>query len=280
MRFEQLKAAAGRLSAAVLLLVLAALVGCQSTKAKSDLLRMDGADGVYGRGHAISGKMIAGRLRYSMQSILTGRDPSQSCNRTEATAAETGFQLRIESCAPLEGFAPPAALLMPILLRTIDELRTYFPSVDVKEAKFVMLPFGTRRHVAQRGWRKPDDLRLSFAFWWSDEGNEALRAVIRSFAHEVTHLALKVERKGVSSEKSEFLASVSENCIELAVFGDIDNEHVEASDDIVSSRVASESLLKSVRGSKLANATMRDRFQEEGASGVQQFCRETLATSR
>jgi hypothetical protein len=279
MRSERPRAAAGRLPAAAAFLLGAVLAGCQSTRAKSELLSMDGADGVYARGHAISGRMIAGRLRYSMQSFLTGRDPSQSCIRTETTAAESGFLLRVESCAPGEDFAPPAALLIPALLETTAELRTYFPGLQVKEAKFVMVPFGTRHHVAQRGWRKPEDLRLRFAFWWSDEGDEALRAVIRSFAHEFTHLALKVERKGISSEEGEFLASVSENCIELAVFGDIDNEHVDASDDIMASRVESASLLRSVEGSRLANATMRARFQKHGASGVEQFCRESLTTS-
>lgn len=281
MRSKQRKGVAGRLSATTLLiLVTAVLSGCQSTRARSDLLRFDGTDGVYARGHAVSGRMIAGRLHYSMQSILTGKDPSQSCNRTESTADDNGFLLRVESCASVEDFAPPATLLMPVLLKTTAELQTYFPGVQVKEAKFVMVPFGTRHHVAQRGWRKPENLRLSFAFWWSDEGDEALRAVIRSFAHEFTHLALKVDSKGVSSEESEFLASVSENCIELAVFGDINNEHVDASDDIVSSRVETASLLKSVEGSRLANATMRARFQGEGASGVQLLCREMLTTSR
>ncbi len=276
MKSKQCKSVAGNLSATVACMLCMAVLGCQSTKARSDLLRMDGADGVYARGHAVSGGMIAGKLRYSMRSILTGRNPSQSCGRTESTAAESGLLLRIESCAPVEGFAPAAAWFMPTLLKTTAELRTYFPHLDVKEVKFVLLPFATRHHTTQRGWRKPDNLRLSFAFWWSNEGDEALRAVIRSFAHEYTHLALKVEREKVSSEKSEFLASVAENCIELAVFGNMDNEHVDASDDIMASRVTSESVLKSVRGSRLANATMRARFQAEGASGVQLFCREAL----
>jgi hypothetical protein len=280
MRLKQRQTVAGSLSAtAAFVLVIALLAGCQSTRARSDLLRMDGADGFYARGHAVSGRMIAGRLRYSMQSILAGKYPSQTCHRTESNAAEAGIVLRIESCAPVEGFAPTAASLMPTLLNTTAELRTYFPGLRATEVKFVLVPFGTRHRVAHRGWRKPGDLRLSLAFWWSNESDEALRAGIRSFAHEYTHLALKVEREKLASEEGEFLASVSENCIELAVFGNIDNEHVDVSDDIMAGRVASESLLKSVNGSRLANATMRARFQEEGESGVRLFCRETLQAS-
>lgn len=268
---------AGRFLAVTLLLGLSATVaGCASTSARNELLRIDGSDGVYARGHSVSAKMIGGRLYYRMQSVLGGKEAALACRHSEAVSVDGLLAVSLKNCLPGGGDGLNAASLLPPLEQAQTELHTYFAGVAATQVAIVALPFGTRHYNSQRGWRNPEALALKFAVWWNDEGDISLREAVRSFSHEFTHLAVKAKRMQVSREDGEMLASTFENCIEFAVFGDISIDPDDVGDEILLERVKSESLRKSIAGSRAANNEIHDWLRENNLDDIRQRCRETL----
>lgn len=275
--FFRLTAVAGRFPAtAVLLGLIVMLAGCRSSSVRDEVLRIDGSDGVYARGHAISAKMIGGRLYYRMQSVLAGKEVALACRHDEATSTDGMLTVSLENCLPDQGAKLDAMSLLPSFRQAGTELEAYFPAVAAKQITVVALPFGARYYSSRRGWRKPGDLAVEFAFWWSDERDASLRNAVRSFAHEFTHLAVKAQSRKISSREEEVLASTFENCIELSVFGNLSVDPDDRGDDMLLARVGAESLRRSISGSRVANDDAGNWSPQDSVEDVRQRCRKAL----
>lgn len=273
------QSAAGKLPAALvlgLLITLAFLQGCESMAARKEVLAMDGADGVYARGHAVSGRMLAGRLYYRMQSVHAGRDVAMSCQSSQSTVPDRRLVVRLQDCVPGEQGPLEAAELAQIVSKAVVALETYFPHATTSEVEFVAVPFGTRFYSSKRYWRHPRDLGLRISFWYAGE-SDALRQAVRSFAHEFTHLARRAARISLPYEQSEYMASTAEDCVELAVFGDLEGGDEEGADRVLSERVQAKSLSRTVGASQSAANKTRDILETAGTEGVARHCQQVLS---
>lgn len=233
---------------------------------------------MYARGHAVSATRFAGNLYYRMQAVLAGKARSLPCRRSQAGTPGGGLALNLEVCLP-EEVDLDAASLMPAFGRAAEELGEYFPGVAVSSLEIVVLPFGTRYYSSKRGLRKPDDLALRFAFWWGEDADASLRNAIRSFSHEVTHLAVKAQRRRLSSGEEEVLASSFENCIEFAVFGSVSHDPDDMGDALLLERVEAASLRRSIAASLAVTRESDAWLGEENLTGMRQRCRGLLDAS-
>lgn len=277
MRFQSNPAVAGVFPATpVLLCLVLVLAGCGSLSVR-ELMRIDGTDGVYARGHAVSARFLAGRLHYRLQAALAGKSVDLNCRHSEASLPEGRLAVSVRNCLPVGSTELDANSLLPSFHRASVELGMYFADSAVTSIEIVALPFGTRYYSSHRGWRKPDDLALKLAFWWEEgDGTASTRAAIRSFAHEFTHLAVKVERKQLPREDGELFASVFENCIEFAVFGNVSDDRDDIGDEILMERVGAESLQRSIAGSRAARSGISDWLHADSLYDVRLRCREVL----
>lgn len=252
-----------------------ALAGCRSLSIPNELLQINGSDGVYAHGHAVSATKIGGRLYYRMQSVLAGKKAALACGSNEAYSIDGTFAVRLSNCLP-RGNEFDATSLLPPFLRANNELGMYFPDVGAKQITVVALPLGVSHSISHRGWRRSDALTLEFALWWNAADDASLREAVRSFAHELTHLAVKAKKRRISDEDGELLASSFENCIEFAVFGNLSIDPDERSSEMLLQRVNSEVLRKSIAGSQIANNRARDWPAEQSLGDIRQRCRAML----
>lgn len=275
---------AGELPAiqALLVIVFAAiLAGCGASRGERELLRIDGSEGIYARGHAVSGRMFLGRLYYRMQSVSAGAMVPLDCENSVPTASGRELVVELEKCVSTE---PPgsdfdAGSMAPSVRKALSEMEAYFPGVSVSEARFFAIPFGTYFSESHRHWRDPAELKIEIAFLYGADKESSFRQAIRTFAHEFTHLAVRIRKESVPGNRSEFMASVAEDCAEIAVFGNLDLDSSSVGEDMLSARVRNEALLRSIDASRSAKLAVAPVWAEDGVPGVKAFCRQTLATS-
>src|SRR5690606_22447840 len=203
------------------------LAGCGASRGQRELLRIDGSAGIYARGHAVSGRMFLGRLYYRMQSVSAGSMVPLNCGNSVSTAPGRELVVELEKCVSTE---PPgsdfdAGSMAPLVRKALSEMEAYFPGVSASEARFSAIPFGTYFSESHRHWRDPAELKIEVAFLYGADKESSFRQAIRTFAHEFTHLAMRVRKKSVPGNRSEFMASVAEGCAEIAVFGNLDVDY-------------------------------------------------------
>lgn len=268
--------AAGTHPAAIFILcLLSTLVGCKSASVR-EAMRIDGQDGVYASGHAVSARYFAGKLHYRMQSVLAGQPLQSICRHSEIDFPDGRSVFGVSNCLPAGTDGPDAASVLPAFDRAKAELSYYFPDAAATRIDLVALPFGTRHYSSKRGWRSPDDLALTFALWWGEDGDASLRKAIRTFAHEFIHLAAKVERRTLSREAGEVLASRFESCIEFAVFGSLSYDADDIGDELLMARIETASLRRSVSGSIAARAEADDWLRIDDLGDMRHRCRQLL----
>ncbi|HLT44240.1 MAG TPA: hypothetical protein VK000_06220 [Luteimonas sp.] len=274
---------AGRLPAIHVLAVAAfavLLAGCAASRGERELLRIDGSEGIYGRGHAVSGRMFLGRLYYRMQSVSAGSMVPLNCGNSVSTAPGRELVVELEKCVSTEppGSDLDAGSMAPLVGRALSGMEAYFPGVSASEARFIAIPFGTYFNESHRHWRDPAELKIEVAFVYGADEARSFRQAIRTFAHEFTHLAIRVRQEPVRGNRSEFMASVAEDCAEVAVFGNLEVDHSGAAEDILGARVRDEALLRSIDASRSAKLAVAAVWAKDGVPGVQAFCRQTLAS--
>lgn len=244
------------------------------------MLGVDGRDGIYARAHSVSARWVGGRLFYRMQTLLAGRPVRLACERTRAVSGTGSVLLKVSNCLPEGARDQSAARMLPRVEQALEELRIYFPRASVTDVDVALLPYGVRHHDSYRAWRSPDELSLRFAFWWNDADEASMRDAIRSLAHEFSHLAVKAEQRNLPRGEEEAFASLTENCVDLALFGGIDFDAAAAADYVVDARLQGGALRKSVQGSRQASDQLRARLEREGSESAMQFCREVHALRR
>lgn len=168
-------------------------------------------------GYRTSVLEFGGIVRYSLISIHPGHSRSLVCNRSSyRESGHSSLALTVRDCLGIRSLRRDQ--YMDHFDRVNHYLVPYFGQGRVRAFEIVLVPPGVRHVNVSRGLRRARALRLSMAFRDDGFSESYMRQAVRTFAHEMTHLAAEV--KGRGSRPEEYVAGVSESCAEFFVFGD------------------------------------------------------------
>lgn len=264
------------------IVVAAVFTGCQPKttikKALSVDARSAGLDKVVL--HYTRSYRVMGRLWYQIGSVHAGSMPVTSCaEQGVPEAGPSNAALTIRDCRA-KGSVTSAELsqLRDAIGKATAALENYFEGVAISEVELTLVP-GQARYVGggRWYWRRADDLAVQLAISFGEDSDSYLRAAVRSYAHEVAHLAAKALGSGVSPQNGEALASLTEICVEGAVFGDA---HLEAAHETPLPEEMARAVGSHMAVSATQSAATRESIASAHASGnfsLREYCRERLS---
>lgn len=237
------------------------LAGCIHTAPRIDvsLLADTGA-------RAISARALGDSLSYRMLSFLGGSTSISDCRDHVLNDGAVALSM----CG---GEATTDLHRLAALLRTAEQARrNYAPGIAVKRLHVHLVPADTAYQLDVRRHSRGDDVEIHLAFRDPFGRDAYLRSLVRSVAHETTHLSDSFERSMLSSYEREFRASLMESCVEAVTFGDT-RGYAFAAEASMDSRGFGASQARSIEANKAALVATQPFVRNDDWAGLDAMCR-------